>query len=101
MADWYNMTQINGTSVLKLTQTVNTVLFNGLIGYFIILLMFVITYRAAVTFNNNPKISILYSSFFIAVISVFLKLLSLANDITVFICWALLAIVIAFNFLFD
>lgn len=98
---WYNLSAVESDSVLELMQWTNNNLFFHLFGTFILIVLFVIIFRAFVSYNNNPKVSLMYSSFFIGILSIMFKLLSLANDEIVFIAWGLFAITIILQFMMD
>lgn len=100
---WYNMSQIggNGDGVLSLVQSTNELFFQHLFGVLILVTLFIILFRAFVGYNNNPKVSLMYSCFFVAVLSILFRLVSLVNDDTVFITWGLFAIITALQFLID
>jgi hypothetical protein len=101
MAMWYNLSAVRANTVLELMQSTDSLFFFHMFSSFILIALFVIIFRAVVTFNGNPKVSFMYSAFFIAVISILLKLLNLANDYTVFLAWGILAISVALQFLLD
>ena len=101
MADWYNVSAITGNDPLQLIQSVNTNLFFNFFGSVFLLVVFIIAFRSMVAFNNNPKLCFLYSSFFVFMLSVPLRALSLANDATVFITLGLLALSVVVYFLMD
>ena len=88
---WYNMTQINGTSVLALAQSENNILMYGMLGNLLLLGLFLISITSMQHFNNNIKLNLMFSSLLIAIFSIFFKLLSLVQDMTVFICVAIFA----------
>lgn len=100
-ADWYNMSAVKGTSILTLIQTTDNVFFLHFFGTMILIVLFVIMLRGFIAFNNNPRVSLMYSGFFTAILSVLFRLVSLINDNTMFICWGMLAILTVVFFLTD
>lgn len=98
---WYNLSKIQSNNVLELIQWTDSSLFNNLFGLAVLVVSFIIIFRSYVAYNNNPKVSFMYSTFFIAVLSVILKLLSLTGDFVVYMCWALAAVAIALQFMLD
>lgn len=102
MAMWYNLSATNGNDgILGFIQSVNDNLMFHLFGTLILIVLFVIIFRAVNSYNNNPKVSMLFASFFLAFLSILFKLLNLTNDNVVFIFIGLFVISIALQFWLD
>lgn len=99
---WYNMSAINGDNgVLGLMQSVDSIFLFHMFGTLILITLFVIIFRAIVTYNNNPKVTFMYTSFFLAVLSVLFKILSLVGDTVTFIFIGIFLLSIGAQFIFD
>lgn len=97
---WYNMSAINGNNgVVGLIRSTDSIFFFHLFGTFILITLFVIIFRATYMYNNNPKVSFLYTSFFLAMLSVFFKILQFTGDTTVYVFIALFMVSAGLMFL--
>ena len=76
-------------------QTVNEELMLGHFGHMALFAIFVIIFLAMVSYTNNPRKSMAYTSLMVAVIAVFMKSLSLVNDYAVLITWIIVGISVA------
>lgn len=91
MAQWYNMTQVNGSSMLTIVQDVQRYFFNPL-GDVIILMIVIITMLTFQHFNNNYKINLMVSSFIGGILSMMMSFLGLVSDFTPYLMWGAFAI---------
>jgi hypothetical protein len=99
---WYNLTAINGNGgVLGIIQSVNDNFMQHLYGTLILVVLFVIIFRATYTYNGNPKVSFMYASFFLTFLAILFKLLDLCYDATVFIFISLFLLSVGLQFLVD
>lgn len=89
---WYSLNATNATDTLKLFQSTNYMFLDGWLGTFLLIALWVILFRSMVYFNNNAKLDTVYSSALIAMLSIPLRLLYLANDLTVFVAWGMFAL---------
>lgn len=91
---WYNLTAINASGVLPLTKSVRNLYFEPL-GEVILLIVFFVSFISFSYFNSNPKLNFMFSSFAIAIFSLFLSILGLVQDFTPYFCWGFFALTIA------
>ena len=103
MADmWYNLSKINGDNgIFGVITSIDDLFMQHLFGTLILVVLFVILFRATMTFNNTPKVSFLYTSFFIAFMAIFFKLLSFISDATLYICIIVFIFAIGLQFFLD
>ena len=99
---WYNISAVHGDNgVLGLMQSVDSIFFFHFFGAAILLTLFIIMFRAMISYNQNPKVSFMYCAFFIAFLSILFRMLSLVNNDTVFIAIIVFVLSIAAQFLID
>lgn len=97
---WFNLSNINATGILPITQSVNNTLMFNQLGNIILIVIFFISYMSFMLFNNNPKINLMFSSFGVALFSIFFRIFGLVPDFTPFFCAGLFAVtlmVVIFN----
>ena len=97
---WYNLTNINATGILPIVQSVNNTLMLNQLGNILLIVIFFISYMSFMLFNNNPKLDLMFSSFSIALFSIFFRIFSLVPDFTPFLCVGLFAVtlmIVIFN----
>ena len=92
--EWYNLTAVNATDPLQFTLSVKTLYFNPL-GDLILLTIFMIAFNSFNYFNNNAKLNFMFSSFAIALFSIFFRFFGLVSDFTPFLCWGIFALSMA------
>lgn len=92
---WYNLTAVNASNVLVLTQSVDNLFMYHQLGNLILMVLFFISFLSMLYFNNNPKINIVASSFLVAIMSIAFNILGLAHSSTVFVCWGIFAVSLA------
>lgn len=90
----YNLTLVNGTGILAITQTVNSELTFGFFGIMLLVAISLIGFLSFYRFTNDGIRSMNYALFIGAVSSLPLRALSLVNDLSVFITWILLGIMV-------
>ncbi|KKM97109.1 hypothetical protein LCGC14_1171420 [marine sediment metagenome] len=89
----YNLTQIaNATDYVGFIQNVNSGLMNGMLGIVFLVVVSVVLFLGLTTFNPDPKINFLATSFLAFIISLGLRALSLVPDLTMLITILFLAI---------
>lgn len=98
-AMWYNFTKINATDTLEMVQSVDNLFFFHFLGLCLLITLFVIIYRGIIYYSDDVSIAYTYSFFFIAILSIIFKILSLVNDYVVFLCWGFLALSVAIKVL--
>lgn len=91
---WWNVTKVNASNMLTMTQSVRELYFNPL-GDVILLMIFFISFISFNHYNNNPRLNMMYSSFAIAIFSIMFRLFNLSSDFTPFFCWGLFGLSIA------
>lgn len=96
---WYNITAVDATNMLTLTQSVNDLFMNEQLGNILLIVIFAISYLSFTLYNDDPKMNITISLFAVALFSVLFRLLSLVPDFTPFLCWGLFALSISAWFL--
>lgn len=92
MADWYNLSLVNASNVLELAKSVNEVFMFEQLGALYLLAIFAITFISFTYFNNNPRLNMMFSSFTIAIFSIFFRIFGLVNDTLPYFCWGLFAV---------
>lgn len=85
----YNLTLINSTGLVTLTQTVNSELMFGMWGNMMLLTIFVICFMSFNRFANDTKRPLAYSFTIIAILSLLLTGLNLVNDYVVLFSWTM------------
>lgn len=95
----YNLSLINGTGIVSLTQTVNQELMFGWFGPMLLLTIFLITFISMVQFSQDARRSFSYASTITAIMSLPVSTLQLASEVWVFGTWIMAAISIFFLFL--
>lgn len=66
---WYNLTDINSSSVLGFTQGVNTVLVNGMLGIILIIMLFFISFLSMNYYWRDKWFNLNSSLLFVAILS--------------------------------
>lgn len=94
MNGWYNLTLVNASNVLVMTQSIKDQYFTPL-GDMILLLIFFVTFISFTHYNNNPKINFVASSFIISMLSLIFAVLGLVYNWTPYLCWGVFAVSIA------
>lgn len=95
MPQWYNLTDVDATNILTLTQSINELFMENDLGNILLIVIFAVSYLSFTLFNDNPKMNITVSLFAISLFSILFRLVSIVPDITPFICWGLFALSLA------
>lgn len=95
----YNLTLINSTGLLTLTQTVNDNLMFGMFGIMALLSLFVIFMISFYQKTEHGPTSFIYASIICAILSVPMRALSLINELTILIMWTLAALSLLIYFI--
>jgi len=82
----YNLTAVatNMSSGTNAAQAFNNEIFNGLLGFVILLVIFFITFTSFITRTGDPNKSYMASSWICALCAILLRIVGLMNDYILF-----------------
>ena len=89
MVMWYNLTSINATNVLILTQSINTDLTFGWLGTSVLVVLWFISFISMNYYWSATKLNFTVASFFMAILSMFFVILGLVPNYLPFLVWGL------------
>jgi len=89
---WYNLTAVNASGILPITQSVNELYMFFQLGNIILMVIFFIPFISFTLYNKNPKLNMMFASFGVAIFSIFFRIFNLVPDYTPFFWWALFAV---------
>lgn len=89
---WFNITDIDATGILPVAQGINEIFMFNQLGNILLIVIFFISYISFMSFNNNPKLNLMFSSFGIAIFSIFFRIFGIVPDFTPFFCIGLFAV---------
>jgi len=95
----YNLSNINASGLVPLTQSVNTELMYGHYGNLALLTIFIIIFLGFAAKTRDTKMSFAMTSLFVAVFSIMLRGLNLVPDNTVLVAWVIAGVAGAIHFL--
>ena len=92
MPQWYNLTSIDATNLLTLTQSVNREFMQNDMGILFLIILFFISFISFSLYSDDPKVNLTASFSIVAVLSIPLRILDLLPDFIPFLCWGLFAL---------
>ena len=99
MPAWYNLTKVDATNILTLTQSVNELFMENHLGIILLIVIFAVSYLSFTLYNDDPKMNLTVSLFAVSLFSILFRIVNLVPDITPFFCWGLFALAISAWFL--
>lgn len=88
----YNFSNINGSNVITLSNTVNDTFMYGQMGNLWLIMFFVITLSTFLVKTNDPKRSFSASSLITFILATFLRTINLVNDVAFYLTLVMAAI---------
>lgn len=92
MPNWYNLTSVDASNVLTLTQTIDQVFLYNTFGIMLLVGVFTVAMISFSMRSEDTKFNFMVSLLLISILSVFLNVVNLIQGYTIYVCWVLTAI---------